>query len=71
MPTIDATRCNHVDIAIRRFRRACEKSGVFGRLREVEYFRKPTTLRRLARITARKRHMKLVFRQRALLKQRK
>ncbi len=56
MPSIDVT--GSFDIALRRFKRACEKSGVLPRLRQLEYREKPTTKRKRKKLAAVKRNKK-------------
>jgi small subunit ribosomal protein S21 len=70
MPAVDVSKCPNVEVAIRRLKRAVEKDGLAARQRELESYTKPTTVRRLARIAARKRTLKVIFKERALRAQR-
>ena len=36
----------HLDKAIKRFRKKCEKFGLFDEMKRREYFEKPSTIRR-------------------------
>ena len=51
------------DIALRRFKRSCEKAGVLAEVRKREHYEKPTTVRKRAAAAAVKRHAKKVFRE--------
>ncbi len=46
------------DISLRRFKRACEKAGIPTKLRQIEYYEKPTSKRKRKRAAAVKRHAK-------------
>ena len=48
MPSVRVRDNEPFDIAIRRFKRACEKAGVFTESRNREYYEKPTTVRKRA-----------------------
>lgn len=52
------------DIALRRFKRACEKAGILGEVRRREFFEKPTWARKRERAAAVKRHLKQKSRER-------
>jgi small subunit ribosomal protein S21 len=58
MPTIDIPDTGSFDVAMRRFKRACEKAGIPTKLRQVEYYEKPTTCRKRRRAAAVKRFAK-------------
>ena len=45
MPSIKVKENEPFDIAIRRFRRACEKAGVLTEIRKWEFYEKPTSVR--------------------------
>lgn len=49
------------DVALRRFKRACEKAGILSRLRQLEFYEKPTTKRKRKRAAAVKRNLKRVM----------
>ena len=46
MPSIKVKEYEPFDIAIRRFRRACEKAGVLTEIRKREFYEKPTSVRK-------------------------
>lgn len=58
MPTIDIPDENAFDVSLRRFKRACEKAGIPTKLRQIEYYEKPTTKRKRKRAAAVKRYAK-------------
>lgn len=58
MPGIRVKENEPFDIAIRRFRRACEKAGVLTEVRRREFYEKPTTVRKRKAAAAVKRHIK-------------
>jgi small subunit ribosomal protein S21 len=58
------------DVALRRFKRACEKAGILGRLRQLECYEKPTTKRKRKRAAAVKRNQKRVMKEQYILRQR-
>jgi small subunit ribosomal protein S21 len=66
MPSVKVKENEHFDIAIRRFKRACEKAGVLAEVRRREFYEKPTTERK--RAAAVKRHLKKLARERYALK---
>ena len=63
MPGIRVKEDEPFDIAIRRFRRACERSGVLTEARRREYYEKPTEVRKRKAAAAVKRNSKRVSRQ--------
>jgi small subunit ribosomal protein S21 len=63
MPSIRVKENEPFDVAIRRFRRACEKAGVLTEVRRREFYEKPTTVRKRKAAAAVKRHMKRVSRE--------
>jgi small subunit ribosomal protein S21 len=46
------------DVALRRFKRACEKAGILSRLRQLEFYEKPTAKRKRKKLAAVKRDVK-------------
>ena len=46
------------DVALRRFKRACEKAGIMTRLRQLEFYEKPTAQRKRKHAAAIKREVK-------------
>jgi small subunit ribosomal protein S21 len=63
MPSIRVKENEPFDVAIRRFRRACEKAGVLTEVRRREFYEKPTTVRKRKAAAAIKRHMKRISRE--------
>ena len=58
MPAVKVKENEPVDIAIRRFKRACEKAGVFSDVRKREFYEKPTQERKRKKAAAVKRYKK-------------
>ncbi|SMG67168.1 Ribosomal protein S21 [methanotrophic bacterial endosymbiont of Bathymodiolus sp.] len=56
------------DIALRRFKRSCEKAGVLSEVRRREFYEKPTAERKRKAAAAVKRHLKKLSRERYALK---
>lgn len=67
MPTVDIQDTGHFDVALRRFKRACEKAGIPTKLRQIEYYEKPTTKRKRKRAAAIKRFAKKLQKEREAL----
>lgn len=65
MPIIKIRENEIFDIALRRFKRSCEKSGILSEVRRREFYEKPTTKRKRAKASAAKRHAKKLFRENA------
>ena len=63
MPAVKVKENEPVDIAIRRFKRACEKAGVLSDVRKREFYEKPTQERKRKKAAAVKRHAKKVQRE--------
>ncbi|HSH30649.1 MAG TPA: 30S ribosomal protein S21, partial [Thiohalobacter sp.] len=51
------------EVALRRFKRSCEKAGILSEVRRREFYEKPTQERKRKRAAAVKRHMKKVSRE--------
>ena len=58
MPGIKVKENEPFDVALRRFRRSCEKAGVLTEIRKREYYEKPTTVRKRKAAAAIKHHRK-------------
>ena len=71
MPTVRVKENESFDIALRRFKRACEKAGVLTEIRRREYYEKPTSIRKRKAAAAVKRHMKKIAREQAQMQQRR
>lgn len=67
MPAIRVKENEPFDIALRRFKRACEKAGVLSEVRRREYYEKPTEARKRKAAAAIKRHLKRLARERLAL----
>ncbi|MCL6415419.1 30S ribosomal protein S21 [Aestuariirhabdus sp. Z084] len=63
MPAVKVKENEPFDIALRRFKRSCEKAGVLAEVRRREHYEKPTTVRKRAAAAAVKRHAKKVSRE--------
>ena len=63
MPSIRIKDNEPFELALRRFRRSCEKAGVFTEMRRREYYEKPTEVRKRKAAAARKRELKKLSRQ--------
>ena len=68
MPSIKVKENEPFDIAIRRFKRSCEKAGVLSEVRSREFYEKPTAMRKRKAAAAVKRHQKKLARERYALK---
>jgi|TARA_Y100001949_G_scaffold143853_1_gene126555 small subunit ribosomal protein S21 len=51
------------DVALRRFKRSCEKAGVLAEVRRREFYEKPTSVRKRKAAAAVKRHLKKLHRE--------
>lgn len=65
MPSVRIKENEPFDVAIRRFKRTCEKAGVLSEVRRREYYEKPTAVRKRKAAAAVKRSMKRLARERA------
>lgn len=63
MPQVKLKEGEPVDVAIRRFKRACEKAGILADVRKHEFFEKPTQERKRKKAAAVKRHLKKLSRE--------
>lgn len=63
MPSIKLKENEPFDVALRRFKRACEKAGVLAEVRSREAYEKPTTERKRKAAAAVKRHQKKLQRE--------
>ncbi|MAW27972.1 MAG: 30S ribosomal protein S21 [Pseudomonadota bacterium] len=63
MPTVKVRENEPFDIALRRFKRSCEKAGILAEVRRREYYEKPTSVRKRKAAAAVKRHAKKVQRE--------
>ena len=65
MPIVKVRENEPFDVALRRFKRSCEKAGVLSEVRRREFFEKPTWERKRKKAAAKKRHLKKVARENA------
>jgi len=65
MPSVRVKENEPFDVAIRRFKRTCEKAGILSEVRRREYYEKPTAVRKRKAAAAVKRSMKKLARERA------
>jgi len=63
MPSVKIKENEPFDIALRRFKRSCEKAGVLAEVRRREFYEKPTWIRKRKAAAAVKRHLKKVSRE--------
>ena len=68
MPIVKVRENEPFDVALRRFKRSCEKAGVLSEVRRREFFEKPTWERKRKKAAAKKRHLKKLAREKALKK---
>jgi len=65
MPIIKVRENEPFDVALRRFKRSCEKAGILAEIRRREFYEKPTTERKRAKASAVKRLAKKLTRENA------
>ena len=58
MPVVKVKENEPFDVALRRFKRSCEKAGVLSEVRRREHYEKPTSERKRKKAAAVKRHAK-------------
>ena len=63
MPHVRVKENEPFDIALRRFKRSCEKAGVLSEVRRLEFYEKPTAVRKRKAAAAVKRHIKKLQRE--------
>ncbi len=63
MPFVKVKENEPFDIALRRFKRSCEKAGVLAEVRKREFYEKPTSIRKRKAAAAVKRYAKKVQRE--------
>ena len=63
MPHVRVKENEPFDIALRRFKRSCEKAGVLSEVRRREFYEKPTAMRKRKAAAAVKRHNKKLQRE--------
>ncbi|TRW48132.1 30S ribosomal protein S21 [Aliidiomarina halalkaliphila] len=65
MPAVKLKENEPFDVALRRFKRSCEKAGVLSEVRSREFYEKPTSERKRKKAAAVKRHAKKLSRENA------
>jgi len=65
MPSVKVKDNEPFDIALRRFKRSCEKAGILSEIRRREFYEKPTQERKRKQAAAVKRHLKKLSREAA------
>ena len=63
MPEVRVRENEPFDVALRRFKRSCEKAGIMAEVRRREHYEKPTTVRKRNKAAAVKRHLKKLQRE--------
>ena len=63
MPAVKVKENEPFDVALRRFKRSCEKAGVLSEVRRREHYEKPTWVRKRKAAAAVKRHLKKLQRE--------
>ena len=58
MPNVRVKEYEPFEVALRRFKRSCEKAGVLAEVRRREFYEKPTSERKRKAAAAVKRHLK-------------
>mgnify|MGYP001050854705 CR=1 FL=1 len=65
MPIVKVRENEPFEVALRRFKRSCEKAGILSEIRRREFYEKPTQERKRKAAAAIKRHMKRLSREQA------
>jgi small subunit ribosomal protein S21 len=68
MPAVRVKENEPFDVALRRFKRSCEKAGILSEVRRREFYEKPTAVRKREKAAAVKRNLKKTSRDRNRLK---
>ena len=63
MPAVKVKDNEPFDVALRRFKRSCEKAGILAEIRRREFYEKPTSERKRKAAAAVKRHLKKLQRE--------
>lgn len=63
MPIIKIRDNEPFDVALRRFKRSCEKAGILSEVRRREFYEKPTSVRKREKASAIKRYAKKLARE--------
>lgn len=65
MPSVRVKENEPFEVALRRFKRSCEKAGILSEVRRREFYEKPTSERKRKMAAAVKRHQKKLSREQA------
>lgn len=65
MPSVRVKENEPFEVALRRFKRTCEKAGVLTEVRRREFYEKPTEVRKRKQAAAVKRNLKRLSREAA------
>jgi len=63
MPNVKVRENEPFEVALRRFKRSCEKAGILSEIRRREFYEKPTQVRKRKQAAAVKRHAKRLQRE--------
>jgi small subunit ribosomal protein S21 len=63
MPSVRVKENEPFEVAMRRFKRSCEKAGILAEVRRREFYEKPTAERKRKKAAAVKRHHKKLQRE--------
>ncbi len=63
MPQVKLKENEPFDVALRRFKRSCEKAGILAEVRRREFYEKPTSVRKRKAAAAVKRNLKKLQRE--------
>lgn len=63
MPQVKVRENEPFEVALRRFKRSCEKAGILSEIRRREHYEKPTQIRKRKQAAAVKRHLKRLQRE--------
>jgi small subunit ribosomal protein S21 len=63
MPNIRIREHESFEVAMRRFKRACDKAGIPAQLRKIEFYEKPKDKRKRKLASAVKRHLKRLYKE--------
>ncbi len=65
MPSVRVRENEPFEVALRRFKRTCEKAGILSEIRRREHYEKPTEVRKRKAAAAVKRQLKKLMREQA------
>lgn len=66
MPSIKTREHEPFEVALRRFKRICEKAGLISEMRRHEFYEKPTWKKKRLAAQAKKRLMKKIYREKVM-----